>query len=266
MVQKVAQVKPRSDASAVERTADAIAYNVVAGRYRAGERLPSVRDLARVYRINASTVQVVLARLQTSGFVSGHPRLGFVVRDIEQLGGIGTWRYVFRFAQQLPERAVRTCEELLEMRRVLMAEAIQKIADHPRRYDSGPVRRAVERLEMVVSSTPGDTLEIARAEFAATRILMLAVGQSVVTAVLNSIAEIYLEVPVLLDAMYAQPKRHIAQWQALLAAWERNELPEQAGVEVRRVLRRYDATVLERLRETLAARRGRRKAATLTAL
>jgi len=70
----------------------------VVGRYRAGERLPSVRDLAQAFGINPSTVQVVLGRLQTSGFVSGHPRLGFVVRDIEQLGGIATWRYVFRFA------------------------------------------------------------------------------------------------------------------------------------------------------------------------
>jgi DNA-binding FadR family transcriptional regulator len=261
MVQRVGQVKPRSDASAVERTADAIAYNIVAGRYRAGERLPSVRDLARVYGINASTVQVALARLQESGFVTAHPRLGFVVRDIEQLGGIGTWRYVFRFAQQLPDRTLRICEELLEMRRVLMAEAIQKIADHPKRYDAAPVRRAVERLEMVAASTPRDTLEIARAEFSATRLLMLAAGQSVVTAVLNSIAEIYLEVPVLVDALYADPKRHIAQWHALLAAWERSDLPEQAGVEVRRVLRRYDVTVLDRLRERLASRRPRRKSA-----
>ena len=233
---------------------DAIAHDIVVGRYRAGERLPSVRDLAQAFGINPSTVQVVLGRLQTSGFVSGHPRLGFVVRDIEQLGGIATWRYVFRFALEIPDRASKTCEDLLEMRRVLIAEAIQKIADHPSRFDASRVRRAVERVEVIALATPEDVQEIARAELAATRELMLAVGQSVVTAVLNSIGEIYLDVPELLAAMYDDPQRHVGMWHLLLEGWERRSLPASASEETRKVLQRYDVAVVRRFREALGTR------------
>lgn len=237
----------------VEKTAEAIAFGIVSGKHAAGERLPSVRKLASQFGINPSTVQVVLGRLQSSGFVSPHPGLGFVVRDIERFGGIGTWRYVFRFAQQLPDRATRAYADLLEMRRVLIEAVAAKIADDNGRHDSRPVRRAIERFELLLATDPRDQQELARAELDAIRLLVLATGQSVVTAVLNSIAEIYLEVPAALEAMYTDAPAHLAVWQPLLLRWERGELSDHSVSKLSAFLREYDATVVERFRRIVSS-------------
>ncbi|MGH8529994.1 MAG: GntR family transcriptional regulator [Nevskiales bacterium] len=241
--------------SATDRIAAALAFSIAAGRYAAGERLPPVRKLAEDFGVNPNTIQVVLAQLQACGFVSALPRLGLVVRDIEQHGGISTWRLVFQLAQQLPARATRISADLLDMRLVLLTEALNKISEHPKRYDPSPVRRAVEKLELAVATTPDDVIEIARAELNALRILMLVVGQSVVTAVLNSIGEIYLEVPAMIQAMYVQPTDHVELWREVLARWERGALSTRNVEEIRAVLEQNDKLVIERFRKGLVGRK-----------
>src|SRR5437870_344274 len=97
-------VRPREPAAPRARTvvdaaADTIAVRIASGIYPVGSPLPSVRALAADLGINPSTVQVVMARLQTVGFVEPRPRVGMVVRDYHLYGGIETCRYVFRFSQ-----------------------------------------------------------------------------------------------------------------------------------------------------------------------
>ncbi len=243
---------PQAGASAVERTATAIAFAIASGRYAGGARLPSVRQLAQDFGINPNTVQVALGRLQASGFVSAHPRLGLVVRDIELFGGIPTWHYIFQFAQRLPDRAMRIAADLLEMRLLLIAEALEKIAANPARYNAAPVRRAVELLELKIAASAEDRLEIARAELHAVRQLMLAVGQTVVTAVLNSIGEIYLEVPAMIQAMYAQPTAHVSLWREVLDRWERGQWTYNDVARLRKILEQNDIAVLARFGEILS--------------
>ncbi len=236
--------------SAVERIAAAIAYAIASGRYAAGARLPPVRQLAQDFGINPNTVQVALGRLQASGFVSAHPRLGLVVRDIEQFGGIPTWRYIFQFAQRLPDRALRIAADLLELRLLLITEALEKIAANPTDYKIVQVRQAVELLELKIAASPQDPLEIARAELHAVRQLMLAVGQTVVTAVLNSIGEIYLEVPAMIEAMYVRPADHVVLWREVLNRWERGAWTRNDVERLHKILRQNDVLVVERFRAT----------------
>lgn len=237
----------------VERTAETIAFRIVSGQYAAGDLLPSVRKLAGEFGINPSTVQVVLARLQSVGFVQPHQGLGFVVKDVEQMGGIPIWRYIFRFAQQLPERAEKIYADLLDMRLVLIGEAVKKIAADPGRYDPAPVRRAVEKIEMLVRTAPEDMRGIARAELHATRMLILAVGQSVVTAVLNSIGEVYLDVPAVVAAMYFDPPMHLAIWNGLLIQWERGRFSAKTTSQFYDLFREYDKGILKRFRKIVSA-------------
>ncbi len=244
--------------SVVETTAEAIAFRIASGKYPAGERLPSVRGLAAEFGINPSTVQVVLAHLQAAGFVTSHAGLGLIVRDIYLYGDIPTWRYIFRFAQQLPDRAVKILEDLLEMRLVLIAEAITKIASTPDRFDPAPVRAAVEQMRMLVQSSPNDRTAIARAELHATRLLMLSVRQSVVTAVLNSIGSIYLDVPAVIEAMYAEPKLNLAVWDHFLQQWERKRISPKIHAQLEGAFRQYDTAVMQRFRRAVEAGAARR--------
>ncbi len=239
--------------SIVEQTAEQIAFRIATGKYAAGEMLPSVRKIAAEFGINPSTVQIVLATLQSNGFITVLPGVGFVVKDIEQFGGIATWRYLFRFAQQLPDRACKIFEDFLAMRLVLIQEAVAKIALNPKQYDPSGVRRTAQRLELIVATTPEDLTEIARTELHATRMMMLAVGQTVYTSMLNSIGEIYIEVPSVIQAMYVNPQHHLLVWRGLLRQWERGHFSSKGSVSLRDGLRQYDIATLDRYRKIVTS-------------
>ena len=239
--------------SVVERTIEQIALRIATGKYAAGERLPSVRNIAAEFGINPSTAQIVLASLQSNGFIAVVPGVGFVARDIEQFGGISTWRYLFRFAQQLPERATKIFEDFLAVRLLLMDDAMQKIVRNPKAYDPSAVRRTVQRMELLLATSPDDRTEIARTELHATRLMMLAVGQSVVTALLNSIGEIYLEQPAVIAAMYAEPRNHVLVWHTVLGQWEAGSFSAKGAATLRDELNRYDGITLERYRRLVTS-------------
>ena len=57
---------------------------IVAGRYRPGERLPSVRELAEEASVNPNTMQRAMADLEQRGMATGYRTSGrFVTEDTE---------------------------------------------------------------------------------------------------------------------------------------------------------------------------------------
>ena len=60
-----------------ERLADDIAQGIADGVLRAGERLPSVRELRRRRGVSAATVMQGYALLERRGLVEARPRSGY---------------------------------------------------------------------------------------------------------------------------------------------------------------------------------------------
>lgn len=238
--------------SVVETVTDELALQIASGAYAPGDRLPSVRRLAELYGLNPSTVQIVLGRLQSSGFVEPHQGIGFVVRDIQLYGGIETWRIIFQFAQRMPERASTILGDVLELRRALLGQTLRAIAAAPRRYEVAAVRRAVDRLRSLIAAEPADLLEIARAELHAFRVLTTVNRHTVVTAVLNSIGEIYLSEPAVIAAMYVRPADHVRMWDPFLTRWEEGAITAGDVAIVIEQLTAFDAGVVARFTELLA--------------
>lgn len=52
------------------------------GRYRPGDRLPSVRDLCRAHGLSLATVTHALHRLEDAGWIASRPRQGFFVQAL----------------------------------------------------------------------------------------------------------------------------------------------------------------------------------------
>jgi DNA-binding FadR family transcriptional regulator len=246
MALQAARTDPGESPTRVDSAADVLALRIAAGTYRAGEHLPSVRALAKSLGINPSTVQVVLARLASLGFVESRRGVGFLVRDIERDGGIETWGYVFRFAQHLPERAARVFADLLGLRRTLVVDVLRTLGRDPARHRGTETRRAVERLSLAVATSPDDPETLAHLELDAFRELTLALGQSALTAVLNSVGEIYLSEPRAVRAMYADPQLHVTMWWLLLDEWDAGTLNEATADRVGEFLARFDEAVVER--------------------
>ena len=60
---------------------EVIQYQIVAGRYQPGERLPSVRDLASEAGVNPNTMQRAFAELERNGLVMAQRTSGRVVTE-----------------------------------------------------------------------------------------------------------------------------------------------------------------------------------------
>lgn len=63
-----------------------IRMGIIAGEYRAGDRLPSVRDLAAEAAVNPNTMQKALTELERSGLIYSQRTSGrFITRDEEMI-------------------------------------------------------------------------------------------------------------------------------------------------------------------------------------
>lgn len=238
-----------ADRTLVSQVTDAIAFRIVSGKYVAGEHLPSVRKLAVEFEINPSTVQVVLARLESSGFVNARQASGVTVKDVEQFGSIETWKYIFRFAQQIPDRAVRICKELLSFRTLIITEALKRIQEDPSRYSTASFQKAIESFEHVLKTSPEDVLEISYTQIQAVRSILIATEQTVVTAIANSISEVYVQVPAIMQVMSKDPQLTLEAWKFLLKEWEAQTLSDQKIKEAKKLLKLRDEELLLSFKE-----------------
>jgi GntR family transcriptional regulator len=100
------EIDPRSPVPLYEQIAARIRVAVAAEEYRAGEALPSVRQLAAALRVNPSTVVQAYRDLEREGFV-------------EMRQGAGTFVKALAAAEREQERA-RQARGLV---RALLAEA-----------------------------------------------------------------------------------------------------------------------------------------------
>lgn len=80
---------------------------IIAGTYRAGDRLPSVRDLAQEASVNANTMQRALTELEQLGLVYAQRTAGrFITEDqakIDALRHTFAHRRVLCFAQDMQQ-------------------------------------------------------------------------------------------------------------------------------------------------------------------
>ena len=76
----------RNDQPIYTQLTEQLTQGIIAGAFRPGERLPSVRDLALEAGVNPNTVQRALAELERDGLVYSQRTAGrFVTEDEEMI-------------------------------------------------------------------------------------------------------------------------------------------------------------------------------------
>ncbi|SCF18236.1 transcriptional regulator, GntR family [Micromonospora haikouensis] len=65
------------------RIADEIVADVRSGKYKPGDKLPSIAQLCKQYFVSPSTIQLVNVRLEALGVISRHQGKGIFVTDPE---------------------------------------------------------------------------------------------------------------------------------------------------------------------------------------
>lgn len=134
---------------------DSVITQIREGRYRAGDRLPTERELAEQLGVGRTSVREGLRFLEKLGILEIRQGTGTVVRSLS-LGEVFEHLVPVQTIIELPDRDVR---HIMHVRRVLEAESAQLAATHATDRHLG---RLEELLDCMAASldNPRDYLEM----------------------------------------------------------------------------------------------------------
>ncbi|MFB7877029.1 MULTISPECIES: FadR/GntR family transcriptional regulator [unclassified Nocardia] len=213
----------------VADVADELARRVATGEYRPGELMPSVRQVADEFGMNRATAQLTLGRLESYGFVEARRGKGFTIRDVREEGGMDSYRHLFRFSITAPAVAAEMFTDIVAVERGIVLEALLAYTAAEKVLEPGELAAAVDELEAMARHAVPDYPAIIATEIALIRKVLGALGMSMQRAVLNSIADMVVEVPEAVTAYFAvAADLHVLVWRALLAVWDAESAPSEA--------------------------------------
>lgn len=127
-----------------------------------GDRLPSIRELARRFNASASVVRDALMQVQTMGLVKILPRSGAFVQSADYTPLVGVLTETFEmFLGQMDHNLFH----LLETRELIEVECAARAARRRRLEDLLPIRESLERMEESVDRMYTPESEVARMDF-----------------------------------------------------------------------------------------------------
>lgn len=107
-----------------QQIADTLSHRILEGQLKAGDRIPSVRDLSEEFEVNRNTLLRTYALLNDAGIIDNKRGVGFFVAD-DAVERIRSREKAAFFADELPEflNKVRllglTKEDLTELMELL---------------------------------------------------------------------------------------------------------------------------------------------------
>src|SRR6476659_5858750 len=120
----LAAIGPVARSSVVDAVSDRLRNEILAGRIAAGSRLPSERELSLALGVNRLTLRAALARLEAMGLVSTRHGSGTEVAAWRERAGLEALPMVMSSLQQGEPAWIELLTSLLEVRRILAAEAV----------------------------------------------------------------------------------------------------------------------------------------------
>ncbi|WP_405166789.1 GntR family transcriptional regulator [Nocardia sp. NBC_01499] len=241
----------------VDDITEQLAYRVAAGGYQPGELLPSVRQVAAEFGVSTPTANSALGRLTALGFVEARRGLGYIVRDIQLYGGIDTWRFLFRFAHRVPDRAAEIFADIIDVDHMLVVQALRAVAAEPRRYDMSRAVHALDRLELLVGDDESARTDIMAAELHMLRCMFAALGKPGFLSLFNTVGEVLIAIPEAGQAFYdpVAPEGHVVLCRKLLEIWESGTQIDLPAIDmIDSLLREYHDQVVQTFRDLIGAK------------
>jgi GntR family transcriptional regulator, transcriptional repressor for pyruvate dehydrogenase complex len=226
-----------------------LTLGILRGDYPAGSHLRTVRALASEFGVNQATIQRVVARLETRGLIRARQGSGLLVNDAAELGDVSLMPYWIEAALDDPARATMLLDGFLEVRRIV---ATRLLVRHRDRLLAHLAEKAGEALVLLQTARAG-TDSFRDADLAFARWLLRAIDNPVPLAIFNSVAKMLDEVPVVAQAMYAEPDTNLASIVTVMTAL-RGGAPDM-GETIERAMGDVDAQTLVRFEQLLRARR-----------
>jgi GntR family transcriptional repressor for pyruvate dehydrogenase complex len=208
----LAAIGPVARSSVVDAVADRLRNEILAGRIAAGSRLPSERELSLALGVNRLTLRAALARLEAMGLVVTRHGSGTEVASWQENAGLEALGMVMASLEHGEPAWVELLTSLLEVRRILVAEAVALAAE---RHGSDDIA-AMQRIASEQTSRLGDALSFARGDFAFQRAILRAAKNVGFELMLNSFARFPEEYPHLIETLYDRREESLPFYGAVI--------------------------------------------------
>lgn len=218
---------------------DQLLADIVAGRYKAGQRLPSERELAVILGTSRPTLREALRRLGEWGLIETRPNSGVVVQERRQ------WTFdvlpaYLRFGN--PGSIGAMVRDLFGVRRLLFIDVLRLVGGRVHGTSLGEARAAVAR----AWASRTDIGTFLREDFEFIRALTVAADFLPALWMLNSLAGTYLHLAKMMTGAATVPDDYLLSYEAVIAALEKRDV-DAACSAMARYLERHDRSVLAAL-------------------
>ena len=236
---KAGGFEPVRRASLARLVSEQIRRRIFDGRLRAGDRIPSERELAEQLASNRNTVREAIRTLEELRLVQVRHGNRMVVRDFRREGELGLLPFFLAEGAD-DQETLRALDDGLRLRRVVLAEAGALAAERATAEDVAALRAAAE----AAVDDPADPWGQDLAFF---RRLVEASHSLVAVWLFNSFARAFAGLVDRLPGLWVRRAGLRRTWISLVCAVERHR-PDEA----RRILERYygavDRVIRRRLR------------------
>jgi GntR family transcriptional regulator, transcriptional repressor for pyruvate dehydrogenase complex len=231
----LAAIGPVARSSVVDAVATRLQNEILAGRIKAGARLPSERELSLALGVNRLTLRAALARLEAQGLVTTRHGAGTVVASWRERAGLDALATLIGSLEPWEPTYRELLESMLELRCVLASEGIALAAARHADDDIGKMRAlAAEQGPRVA-----DPIAFARGDVAFQRAVVRAAQNVGLELLLNTFARLPEEFPELTASLYDRREESLAFYEACIELVRAGDA-DAARITVRRALEAID--------------------------
>jgi GntR family transcriptional regulator, transcriptional repressor for pyruvate dehydrogenase complex len=234
------QPRPRASTdSQGDHVFQALAGELLRGRYAAGSRLPSERELAQRFGTSRSTLREAVRRLESLGLLKARRGSGLEVRDMFRHGSISLLPAWLRVGAPGVAPAV-VLLELLRLRRLLLAEVVRMCS----LYAAPEGLAAARTLLDAAWAVRDDRSAFLRADYEFAHALTTASGFAPAAWLLNAFEQGYIDLASTVAAGFPTPRDYLRAWSEVLEAVARRDA-DRAVAAVRTYLDKHDEKLLK---------------------
>lgn len=179
---------------------------IISGELKAGDKLPSEREMSEKLRISRSMVHLGLEELERMGFVRIEPRRGIYVTDYTREGNFDTLAALARYGGTLDDGLRNS---VVELRNAVYGGGLIRLASSHTPEDIEALREQAERLRRLAEENAGArdcAREMRRFEILVTELS----GNMLFPLLMNSFGSAYQEL-----------------WQVCVSFWGADEVVRQ---------------------------------------
>jgi GntR family transcriptional regulator, transcriptional repressor for pyruvate dehydrogenase complex len=251
-----AVLAPVARTSIVDNVAERLEAEILSGRYEAGSRLPAERDLATALGVNRLTLRAALARLEALGFIATRHGAGTVVQAWRERVGLDVLPIIMRSLTPQDQPWKELMLALLEVRRLMVAEAIGLAAERHTKANLDELRRLAKAQEARVD----DVLAFARGDIEFQRAVVRAAGNVGFELILNTFAKFPESLPEMVAKLYDDRAQAIELYGAVIDVISSGD-PQGARDGVRHMLASVDEVWSEKYGLAAKIEKGKKKSA-----